>query len=134
MFACIFIPDFTVEAVVRAEPMLRGQAVAVLEGAPPLCYVVGLNDAARNLGVQIGMTRMQVEGEREIEASQDTKLGRSTTKTEKRKITTWKMENRAWRTIPATGTVLSIARARGKRWSLRRRTRDRKNSMPLRSA
>ncbi len=63
MFACIFIPDFSIEAVLRAEPILRGQPVAVLEGAPPLCYVVGLNDSARQMGVQAGMTKMQVEGE-----------------------------------------------------------------------
>lgn len=61
MYACIFIPDFPVEAVLRAEPILRGQPVAVLEGTPPLCYVVGVNDFARRMGVQIGMTKTQVE-------------------------------------------------------------------------
>src|SRR5512142_3242838 len=61
MFACIFIPDFIVEAVLRAEPMLRGQAIAVLEGKPPLCYVVGANEAARRLGVEIGMTKLLAE-------------------------------------------------------------------------
>ena len=61
MYACIFIPDFTVEAVLRAEPMLRGQAVAVLEGKPPLCYVVGASEAARRLGVEIGMTKLLAE-------------------------------------------------------------------------
>ncbi|MGE5112765.1 MAG: hypothetical protein ACM3JB_18010 [Acidobacteriaceae bacterium] len=58
MYACIFIPDFMVEAVLRAEPMLRGQAVAVLEGKPPLCYIVGANETARRLGVEIGMTKL----------------------------------------------------------------------------
>jgi protein ImuB len=61
MYACIFIPDFTVEAVLRFEPMLRGQAVAVLEGKPPLCYVVGANEAARHLGVEVGMTKLLAE-------------------------------------------------------------------------
>ena len=61
MYTCIFIPDFIVEAVLRAEPMLRGQAVAVLEGKPPLCYVVGANEAARHLGVEIGMTKLLAE-------------------------------------------------------------------------
>lgn len=61
MFACIYIPDFTVAAVLRAEPELRGQAVAVLEGEPPLCYVVGANEAARHLGLEIGITRAQAE-------------------------------------------------------------------------
>lgn len=73
MYACIFIPDFTVEAVVRTEPVLRGQAVAVLEGSPPLCYVVGVNDGARHMGVHIGMTKLQVEGSevRSIGRSED---------------------------------------------------------------
>ncbi|HEX6879294.1 MAG TPA: hypothetical protein VF135_02930 [Terriglobales bacterium] len=61
MYACIYIPDFTVEAVLRAEPMLRGRAVAVLEGKPPLCYVVSANEAARHLGVEIGMTKLLAE-------------------------------------------------------------------------
>ena len=47
MFACIYIPDFPVEAIVRVEPWLREQAVAVLEGKPPLVRVVALNEKAR---------------------------------------------------------------------------------------
>ena len=35
-YACIFVPDFFVEAIVRAEPELRSQAVAVAEGKSPL--------------------------------------------------------------------------------------------------
>src|SRR5581483_9450166 len=36
MFACIHIPDFPVEAIVRSGPLLRERSVAVLEGKPPL--------------------------------------------------------------------------------------------------
>ena len=61
MYACIFIPDFSVEAVLRTEPILRGQPVAVLEGKAPLCYVVSASEAARHLGVQIGMTKLLAE-------------------------------------------------------------------------
>ena len=46
-FACIFVPDFPVEAVLRAEPELRSQAVAVLEGKPPLQKVAGVTEKAR---------------------------------------------------------------------------------------
>ena len=49
MFACIYVPDFPVEAIVRAEPLLRERAVAVLEGKPPLVRVVALNEKARCL-------------------------------------------------------------------------------------
>jgi protein ImuB len=60
-FACIFVPDFPVEALLRAEPELRSQAVAVLEGKPPLQRIFAVNDKARHAGVIAGMTKMQVE-------------------------------------------------------------------------
>jgi protein ImuB len=59
MFACLYIPDFPVAAIVRAEPWLRDRAVAVLEGKPPQARVAALNDKARLLGMEIGMTKMQ---------------------------------------------------------------------------
>jgi len=59
MFACIYIPDFPVAAIVRAEPLLRDRAVAVLEGKPPLVRVAALNDKARMLGMDVGMTKLQ---------------------------------------------------------------------------
>jgi protein ImuB len=59
MFVCVHVPDFPVEAVVRAEPELRDQAVAVIEGAPPLVTVVACNERARAAGVEPGMTEMQ---------------------------------------------------------------------------
>ncbi len=59
MFACIYILDFPVEAIVRSEPLLREQAVAVLEGKPPLARVAGLNDKARALGMEMGMSKLK---------------------------------------------------------------------------
>jgi len=59
MFACIHIPGFPVEAIVRVEPLLREQALAVLEGKPPLTRVVALNQKALQMGMQPGMTRLQ---------------------------------------------------------------------------
>ena len=60
-FACIFVPDFPVEAVLRAEPELRSQAFAVLEGKPPLQKVAGVNEKARRAGIEPGMTKIQIE-------------------------------------------------------------------------
>ena len=60
-FACIFVPDFPVEAILRAEPELRAQPLAVLEGKPPLQKVLGVNERARQLGIEPGMTKIQVE-------------------------------------------------------------------------
>src|ERR1700756_1966766 len=59
MFACIHIPDFPVEAIVRNESLLRERAVAILEGKPPLTRVVALNEKARLLGLEAGMTKLQ---------------------------------------------------------------------------
>lgn len=60
-FACLFVPDFPVQAVVRLDPELRGKAVAILAGAPPLTKVFAVNHEARNLGVETGMTKVQAE-------------------------------------------------------------------------
>jgi protein ImuB len=60
-FACIFVPDFTVEAILRAEPELRSQAVAVLEGKPPLQKVFAINEKARRAGIEPGMAKIQIE-------------------------------------------------------------------------
>jgi protein ImuB len=50
-----------VQAVVRLEPELRGKAVAILAGAPPLTKVFAVNREARQLGVETGMTKVQAE-------------------------------------------------------------------------
>ncbi len=60
-FACIFVPDFPVEALLRAEPDLRSHALAVLEGKVPVQTIFALNEKARHAGVSPGMTRLQVE-------------------------------------------------------------------------
>lgn len=58
--ACLYIPDFYVQAVVRSEPQLRGRAVAVVEAAPPPFRVFALNEAARRAGAEPGMSRVEV--------------------------------------------------------------------------
>jgi len=60
MFACIFIPDFSVQAIIRFEPELRARPVAVLTGRPPLEKVVALNERARQSGVEVGATKSQL--------------------------------------------------------------------------
>jgi protein ImuB len=58
-FACIHIPDFMVQSVVRAERELRGSAIVLLDGKPPLWNVVAANAAAFEAGIQLGMTKSQ---------------------------------------------------------------------------
>ena len=60
-FACIFVPDFPVEALLRAAPELRSQSVVVLEGKAPLQKVFAVNENARRAGVAPGMTKLQLE-------------------------------------------------------------------------
>lgn len=58
-FASIYVPNFILQAILCAEPALRGNAVVLLDGTPPLCSVVAINDSARQAGIEIGMTEPQ---------------------------------------------------------------------------
>ncbi len=60
-YACIFVPDFSVAAILRTEPELRAQPLAVLEGKAPLQKVFAVNEKARRAGVTLEMTKPQVE-------------------------------------------------------------------------
>jgi len=60
-FACIYVPNFVVAARLRAEPELRTQAVAVLEGKPPLEKVWAVNEKAGRIGIAPGMTKAQAQ-------------------------------------------------------------------------
>ncbi len=61
MFAALYIPDLPVEAIVRSAPELRHCALAVIEGTPPMELVCALNEPARALGLEPGMTRLQAQ-------------------------------------------------------------------------
>src|SRR3984957_18643246 len=61
MFACIFVPNFSVAAVLRAQPELRARAVAVFEGKPPLEKVFAVNESADRIGIMPGMSKAQAE-------------------------------------------------------------------------
>jgi protein ImuB len=59
-FACVYVPDFLVQAVVRAQPSLGESPLALLGGSPPLWSVVAANPAAFSAGIQLAMTKAQV--------------------------------------------------------------------------
>ena len=61
LYLCLHVRDFPVQAEVKIRPELRGHAVGVLDGDPPLETVFSLNDPARKLGLQFGMSRLQAE-------------------------------------------------------------------------
>src|SRR6202158_4434381 len=60
-FACIYVPNFPLAAVFRAEPELRARAVAMVEGKPPLEKVFAVNESAASRGIAPGMTKAQAE-------------------------------------------------------------------------
>jgi protein ImuB len=66
-FVAIYVPEFMVQAVVRAEARAenatcaeatrRGRAIALIDGKPPLWNVVAANAQARHAGIFLGMTK-----------------------------------------------------------------------------
>ena len=60
-FASIFVPNFLVQAVVRAEPALRTRALVLVEGAASIRKVMARNAAAARMGAQPGMTQSQAQ-------------------------------------------------------------------------
>jgi protein ImuB len=66
MFACFYIPDFPVQASLLSEPVetrvtLKQASLAILDGPANLPRVFATNHAARCAGIEVGMTKLQVE-------------------------------------------------------------------------
>ena len=59
--ACIFIPDFPAQAILRAEPEWRDYALVVLDGRAPVQRPAAMNDYARQKGVQLDMPKTLLE-------------------------------------------------------------------------
>ena len=58
-FASIHVPNFLVQAVMRAEPTLRARAVVLVDGTPPIWNVIAANEAALQAGIELGMAKSQ---------------------------------------------------------------------------
>ena len=61
MFASIFVPDFSLQALFARRPELRTKAIALIDGAPPLLKVVAANENACKAGVEVGLMKAQAE-------------------------------------------------------------------------
>jgi protein ImuB len=72
-FACVYIPDFLVQAVVRGQRSLGDGPLALLGGTPPLWSVVAANPAAFAAGIQLGMTKAQVAQYGDVVGARDTR-------------------------------------------------------------
>lgn len=61
LYACLYAKEFPAQAMLRLRPELRERAVVVMEGERPLETVCWLNARARRVGVERGMTRVEIE-------------------------------------------------------------------------
>jgi protein ImuB len=61
LYLCLHVRDFAAQTLVRLRPELRNRPVVILGGDPPLETVFALNERARNLGLALGMSRLQAE-------------------------------------------------------------------------
>ena len=59
MYAILHPPNFAAQVVAQQRPELRKRPFALIDGEPPADTVVAANKAARGLGVEVGMTRLQ---------------------------------------------------------------------------
>ena len=61
LYLCLYVRDFAAQTLVRLRPELRKRPVVILDGDPPLETVFALNERARNLGLALGVSRLQAE-------------------------------------------------------------------------
>lgn len=60
LYACLYVREFPAQALMRLKPELLDRPCAVVEGEPPLQRVRSLNTKARLLGIEHGMTRVEL--------------------------------------------------------------------------
>jgi protein ImuB len=60
-YACLHVRELPAQALLRLQPALRGQAVAVVEGKAPLEKLCSRNRAAAQMGLVAGMSKVEVE-------------------------------------------------------------------------
>lgn len=60
LFACVHLPDFPIQAVVRLEPPLKASALTILDGPDSLQKVFACNEPARRLGIFPGMRKTEL--------------------------------------------------------------------------
>jgi protein ImuB len=61
MYAVLHPPNFFAQAAAQNRPELRKRPFVVLDGEPPEEFTFAANHAARKLGVELGMSRLQAE-------------------------------------------------------------------------
>ena len=59
LYACVRAREFPAQALLRLRQELRQRACVVMEGLPPLEQVCAMNERARRLGAEYGMTKVE---------------------------------------------------------------------------
>src|ERR1700761_9359779 len=62
LYACVYVREFPAQALLRLRSELKERACVVMEGEPPFEEVCSLNTKARLLGIQLGMSRTDIDG------------------------------------------------------------------------
>jgi protein ImuB len=61
LYACLYAREFPAQALLRLRPELRNRPCVVMEGEPPSQQVCSLNTKARLIGLERGMTHVEVD-------------------------------------------------------------------------
>jgi len=61
LYACLYAKEFAAQALLRLKPELHDKPCVVMQETPPLEYICSLNTNARLLGMNHGMTRVEVD-------------------------------------------------------------------------
>ena len=61
LYACIYAAEFPAQALLRLQPDMRREPVAVLDGRPPMETVCSINSFAHRHGADLHMTRLEAE-------------------------------------------------------------------------
>lgn len=61
LYACLLVREFPAQALLRLRLSVSEQACVVMDGDPPMREVCSLNRAAQQLGVEHGMTQVEVD-------------------------------------------------------------------------
>lgn len=61
LYACVYVREFPAQTMLRLRPALRDQPFVVMDGEPPFELACSCNEKARLLGIENGMTRVEID-------------------------------------------------------------------------
>ena len=61
LYACLYVREFPAQAMLRLRPQLKNNPAVILEGTPPRQTVCSCNARARDLGIEPGLTRAELD-------------------------------------------------------------------------